>query len=156
MDTERRARRRVERLALGLDDADVSMRLVRGHSLLRLGAATRSAAQLEEALLTFGDLADDEPADDRAALSLASARLARSLLLQDEIDALRERLRSEFLPADGRGVEERRLQRMVERPEHAHELEHLVQRRVGHGFAVCREEVKGVNGWRSNQVPKGV
>jgi tetratricopeptide (TPR) repeat protein len=104
-------------LALLLDDADVSMRLVRGHSLLRLGAATRNAAQLEEALVTFADLADDEPADDRAALSLASAQLARSLLLQDEVDALRERLRSEFLPADGRGVEERRLQGLVGRRE---------------------------------------
>ncbi len=102
-------------LALALDDADVSMRLVRGHSLLRLGSATRNGEQLEEALRDFEDLQADEPDDDRAALSLASARLARALLLQDEVDALRARMDSEFLPEEGRAAEERRLERMVGR-----------------------------------------
>jgi hypothetical protein len=102
-------------LALAIDDGDVSMRLVRGHSLLRLGAATRNGEQLEEALRAFEDLEADEPDDDRAALSLASARLARALLLQDELDSLQERMDSEFLPEEGRAAEERRLDEMAGR-----------------------------------------
>jgi len=101
-------------LALGLDDEDVSMRLVRGHSLLRLGAATHDIEQLEGALAVFADLASDEPGDDRAALSLASARLARALLIQDELDTLQQRLQSEFLPEAGRAAEQRRLAELGE------------------------------------------
>lgn len=89
-------------MALALDPEDVTMRLVRGHSLLRLGSASANADLVEQALDTFRGLHDDEPDDDRVDFSLGRTLLARALLLDAEIVAAERRAGSEFLPAADR------------------------------------------------------
>ena len=119
--------------ALELDSDDVTMALLRGHSLLRLGTQSKNPGLLDDSLATFEELRRSAPDDDRADLGLGSAHLARALALDNDIDRAEKRLESEFLSDDGRRQEQARIAAVREaRAEHLHQAEVTLREVLSH------------------------
>jgi len=120
-------------MALELVPDDALMRLIRANSLLRLGTATRNPALLDDSLVEFEELSSDQPDDDRVALGLGSAHLARALMLQDEMQQTQKRLDSEFLSESGQAAERARLEQQEERRmQHLQEAEAALEDVLAH------------------------
>lgn len=103
-------------MAAALDDRSLSVQLVRGYSLLKLGKNTRQLATVDEAIDIFASYAAtlDGEGDFRVHLGLGSAHLAAALLSDELIEKAEQRLQSEFLSAAGRRADESALRRLVE------------------------------------------
>jgi tetratricopeptide (TPR) repeat protein len=118
-------------MALVLVDDDVPMQLVKGFCLLKLGKGGGNGPMVEEALAVFDELEKSGEGDDdfRVHLGLGSAHVARALQYDHEIPPVERRLQSEFLSADGRAAEARRLAAMRERrQEHLRRAERQLRR----------------------------
>jgi len=108
--------------ALALDPEVISVRLVKGFCLLKLGSLAGNPVVIDRALDEFDELvATSTGRDDfRVHLGLGSAHLARALSHDEIIDRIESRLSSEFLPPDGRKAEQLKLEESNDQ-----RLEHL-------------------------------
>jgi len=96
-------------MALGLDDNDPVMLLIRGFCQLKLGKAASNPVVIDDALATFENVSGQLDDDYRVYLGMGGANLARALLDEREILQMQRRLDSEFLSPDSRAAEARRL-----------------------------------------------
>ncbi len=98
--------------ALEIDPDLVSMKLVKGFCLVKLGKTHGNAAMIDEATSVFRELASsgDGSADFRVDLGLGTAGLARALAHDAEIERIGKRLASDFITDQGRAQEQARLE----------------------------------------------
>ena len=108
--------------ALELDDSDPLVHLVKGFCQLKIGKAGNNPDVIDDALITFDGIADEMDDDFRLHFGLGGAHLAQALIAEREIGKMQTRLDSEFLSAESRQAESRRLDHERER-QHQHLLD---------------------------------
>lgn len=91
------------RFALTFDRAHITMRIVQGDCLVKLGAASGDTALLDEGLGVLEDLTSGDGGDYYGSwLALARANIARAMSHRDEAAKIERRLASDFLGAGDR------------------------------------------------------
>ncbi|MCB9899208.1 MAG: hypothetical protein H6825_14480 [Planctomycetes bacterium] len=95
------------RFALRLEDDNITMRIVEGDCLVKLGAARGDSSLIEEGMQILESLAHGDGSDYYGSwLALARADIARAIAHQDESAKIERRLRSDYLGAADRKKEE--------------------------------------------------
>ena len=95
------------RFALTFDDDNITMLIIKGDCLVKLGAARGDSALVDEGLMVLEDLCSGRGGDYYGSwLALARADITRAMAHQNEAAKIQRRLESDFLGAADRTREE--------------------------------------------------